>query len=169
MVLEDMGPMGPAKLFAIARILLHGQVALGMIGCLSFVYGTIHPGERVSRGKTTFRVDTIKNEGANLFFRSPQSRDSPRAHARTHAHPNSLLRPSPISTAAFFPSRTRICARTRRSHDDATALSISPSLTHSLIHFFSEGCYVNKRIPFHPLSSSAMLIPFTHMLKYVYL
>jgi hypothetical protein len=45
MALDDLGPLGPARLFALARILLHGQVALGLIGSLSFVYGTIHPGE----------------------------------------------------------------------------------------------------------------------------
>ena len=68
MVLEDIGPMGPARLFAIARILLHGQVALGMIGCLSFVYGTIHPGERGGslggereRRKTTSKKKKKKN------------------------------------------------------------------------------------------------------------
>lgn len=48
MALDDLGPMGPGRLFAIARVLLHGQVALGLIGSLSFVYGTIHPGERLS-------------------------------------------------------------------------------------------------------------------------
>ena len=44
-VLDDIGTMGPARLFHYARVLLHGQVVFGMIGCLTMVYGTIHPGQ----------------------------------------------------------------------------------------------------------------------------
>lgn len=42
---DDLGKFGPSRLFAAARILLHGQVVFGMIGCLTMVYGTIHPGQ----------------------------------------------------------------------------------------------------------------------------
>lgn len=45
MTVDTLGQPGPAQLFALARILLHGQVALGLVGSLTFVYGTIHPGE----------------------------------------------------------------------------------------------------------------------------
>jgi hypothetical protein len=44
-VLDDISTMGPARLFHYARVLLHGQVVFGMIGCLTMVYGTIHPGQ----------------------------------------------------------------------------------------------------------------------------
>jgi hypothetical protein len=47
MGLDDLGFLGPGRLFAIARVLLHAQVALGLIGSLSFVYGTIHPGKSI--------------------------------------------------------------------------------------------------------------------------
>jgi hypothetical protein len=44
-VFDDLSTMGPNRLFSYARILLHGQVVFGMIGCLTMVYGTIHPGQ----------------------------------------------------------------------------------------------------------------------------
>ena len=117
MVLEDLGPLGPARLFALARILLHGQVVLGLIGSLSFVYGTIHPGERVTTpGKRRFRA-------TQMFFSLilPSSRptavqDSPNTqHARAYLVPFSpchfsLLYPPP---SAHQRARTR--ARAHRT------------------------------------------------------
>ena len=44
MGVEEITAVGPARLFALARVLLHLQVMAGMIGCLTFVCGTIHPG-----------------------------------------------------------------------------------------------------------------------------
>ena len=44
-LVDDLGSLGPSRLFGAARLLLHGQVLFGMVGCLTMVYGTIHPGQ----------------------------------------------------------------------------------------------------------------------------
>ena len=44
-MLQDVLDLGPARLFGLARLLLSIQVMVGMVGCLAFVYGTIHPGQ----------------------------------------------------------------------------------------------------------------------------